>query len=209
MQKKVQQYREGLWQKRCTGDEEEERKMVSDRRVQYTKSVIREALFQVLEDKPLEKITVKEICETADINRTTFYRYYTDIYDLYASVERELIQEIFPEGGLSGADIRSLTEKLFGAVYGHQSFYREFFRSRMESEGMKQVVEQKYEELLAVMHEKGGEESERIYRYSLEYMKSGILGLMKNWVDDGCSEPPEKMAEIITGIAEKQLGEFL
>ena len=51
---------------------------MSDRRVKYTKMVLRNALIKLLETKPISRITIKEICEEADINRTTYYAHYTD-----------------------------------------------------------------------------------------------------------------------------------
>lgn len=49
-----------------------------DRRNAYTKKVIRDAVFQLLQEKPLNKITVSEVCKIADINRSTFYLHYMD-----------------------------------------------------------------------------------------------------------------------------------
>ena len=53
-----------------------------DRRVKYTKKVIKDTFLSLLEKKNISNISVKELCEMADINRGTFYRYYIDIYDL-------------------------------------------------------------------------------------------------------------------------------
>ena len=58
-----------------------------DRRTAYTRMVIKESLYKLLEKKHLSEITVKELCAQADINRTTFYRNYMDIYDLYDNNE--------------------------------------------------------------------------------------------------------------------------
>lgn len=46
--------------------------MKTDARVRYTKMRIREAFFQCLREKPVSRITVKELCDTAEINRATF-----------------------------------------------------------------------------------------------------------------------------------------
>ena len=47
--------------------------MKSDRRVQYTRRTLQESLVALMQEKPLQKISVKEICARADINRSTFY----------------------------------------------------------------------------------------------------------------------------------------
>ena len=61
-----------------------------NRRVKYSKKLIQDSLLQLLQEKPLEKITVKELCERADVNRGTFYRYYEDIFDLFETIEQSL-----------------------------------------------------------------------------------------------------------------------
>lgn len=60
--------------------------------------MIRESLYHLLEKKHLSEITVKEICEGAEINRATFYRNYLDIYDLYEKLEEELTERAFSNG---------------------------------------------------------------------------------------------------------------
>ena len=49
--------------------------MKENRRIQMTKKLLKESVFELMEQKPLNKITIKEICENADVNRTTFYKY--------------------------------------------------------------------------------------------------------------------------------------
>ena len=53
-----------------------------DLRIQRTKRCITEAFLKLRTQKPLEKITIKELSELAMINKATFYSHYTDIYDL-------------------------------------------------------------------------------------------------------------------------------
>lgn len=49
-----------------------------DRRNAYTEKVIRDTVFELLKKKPIEKISVTEVCKLADINRSTFYLHYMD-----------------------------------------------------------------------------------------------------------------------------------
>ena len=44
-----------------------------DRRVRYTKRALTQALVQLVQERPVSKISVKELCERADVNRSTFY----------------------------------------------------------------------------------------------------------------------------------------
>ena len=61
-----------------------------DRRVRYTKQAIRDGFLRLLAEKPIEKISVTEICREADINRGTFYAHYSDPYELKRSLEDQL-----------------------------------------------------------------------------------------------------------------------
>ena len=68
--------------------------MATDRRTKYTKTVIRQALFDLLQEKPINKITVTDVCKLADINRSTFYSHYEDVYALLASIQNELFENV-------------------------------------------------------------------------------------------------------------------
>ena len=50
-----------------------------NRRTAYTKTAIRRTFFELLEEKDFDKISVREICQRADINRSTFYRHYDGV----------------------------------------------------------------------------------------------------------------------------------
>ena len=64
-----------------------------DRRVQRTKKSIRNAFLQLLAEKDLEKISVKEIADCADVDRKTVYNYYNGVYDILDDLESELAHD--------------------------------------------------------------------------------------------------------------------
>ena len=68
----------------------------ADRRIRKTKKALREALFVLIEQKPINQITVKEITELADVNRSTFYLYYKDVFDMLERIQDD-IYSIFAE----------------------------------------------------------------------------------------------------------------
>lgn len=65
-----------------------------DQRTEKTKRSIYNAFIELRAKMPLEKLTVKELCETAYINKSTFYVYYHDVYDLSDKIENEIISEV-------------------------------------------------------------------------------------------------------------------
>src|SRR5690242_6450230 len=65
-----------------------------NRRVLYTKKIIKESLIDLLQHKKIHEVTVTDICKKSDINRGTFYTHYKDTYDLLKSLEDELFNQI-------------------------------------------------------------------------------------------------------------------
>lgn len=79
--------------------------MKTDRRTQYTKMVIREAFLQLIKKKPVQKITVADICGLAEVSRPTFYLHYADVY--------ALLDEIC-DGMLESANLHEMSQLSLG-----------------------------------------------------------------------------------------------
>ena len=65
----------------------------TDQRTRLTRMLIRKALTALLSEKPLQSISVKELCQLAGINRGTYYSHYTDLYDLLQQIEDEMLAD--------------------------------------------------------------------------------------------------------------------
>ncbi|MCL2386679.1 MAG: TetR family transcriptional regulator C-terminal domain-containing protein [Defluviitaleaceae bacterium] len=65
-----------------------------DRRVRKTKKALREGLIELLNEKSIQNITIRELTDKVDIHRSTFYANFTDVYELYGHVEDSILQEI-------------------------------------------------------------------------------------------------------------------
>lgn len=65
-----------------------------DLRIKKTKRAIRTAFYELIKEKPLEKITVTEIAARAEINKATFYAHYETIHDLVDQLEQEAVAEV-------------------------------------------------------------------------------------------------------------------
>ena len=68
--------------------------MKSDHRVRMSQRMIRRAFLDLLKKKPIQNITVKEVCEEAGIHRGTFYAHYKDLYDLLHQIEAEMTKNL-------------------------------------------------------------------------------------------------------------------
>ncbi len=103
-----------------------------DRRVKRTKRVLRECLFTLLETKSIDEISVKELTEAADINRSTFYFYYNDINDMMMQIQNEIF-DVFEEKVLS-------PQALFATVEDFTAYCRRFLEFLKEYENICKFV---------------------------------------------------------------------
>jgi AcrR family transcriptional regulator len=89
-----------------------------NRKTRYTKMVLRETLMEFMKTRPISDISIKEICATADISRTTFYVHYKDQYDLLRQIEEDalvFIDEVMNKYNFFGSkreDIQMMKEIL-------------------------------------------------------------------------------------------------
>lgn len=70
------------------------RKVTDDRRTRKTRTAIEKAFIELIQKNDINKITIKDITDKADTNRSTFYTHYEDIYDLLHVIEQKLIDGI-------------------------------------------------------------------------------------------------------------------
>lgn len=64
---------------------------------EYTKNLIREVFIEMLNERPLDKITVTDIAEKCDINRNTFYYHYKDVYEIISEIFQKEIKKVIDE----------------------------------------------------------------------------------------------------------------
>ncbi len=68
--------------------------MSDNQRVRLSKQLLRQSLIKLLGEKTIHKISVREICELAEVNRSTFYKYYGSQYDLFRDMENEILEHV-------------------------------------------------------------------------------------------------------------------
>ena len=97
-----------------------------DTRVQYTKEMFHRALLNLMETKPINKITIKELCEAASLNRGTFYLHYTEPEDILCEIEDSFIEENMSllTSYLSPKHDTDLMGLMFSNVLEKQDIYR-------------------------------------------------------------------------------------
>ena len=93
----------------------------TDARIRYTQGVLKQSLLSFLKEKPINKITVKEVCERAALNRATFYAHYSDCFALLESIEEDLL-EAFQQSLMlvDSFDVTALIEAIYTIIEQQQ-----------------------------------------------------------------------------------------
>lgn len=176
----------------------------NDRRVKRTKKLLRDSLFSLLQKKSINEITITELTDVADINRATFYFYYTDIFDMLNQIQDEAY-ELF-EDVLQGADECAATPEAFVKyVENILNFCKQntaIARFVITREYNNNKVLTKIKKLLAknvpVAKEQYAQDDPR--RFILNFALNSLTGTVVDWMDDGMVIPPNVMAEFITDM---------
>ena len=186
------------------GDETVEEKKV-DRRVRKTKRQLRQALTQLLQQKPIKDITVREIADLVDINRGTFYLHYKDIYDMLASIEQELSDkfiQIFQK--YNARNTKDFPYPLFLDIFEFVSDNAELFRVLIGPNGdisfiMK--IHQLYN-MYCIQTEisKLSPELSINCKYYGNFILYGCVGLIEQWLSSDNPESPREMAKLVTKL---------
>jgi AcrR family transcriptional regulator len=166
-----------------------------------TKQNLIEAFWALYENKRIEKITVKEITTKAGYNRSTFYEYFLDVYDVLEQIENRLIIKLQePLRFVSDAD-SPLPLEIFIKMYEEHSKYLVVllgdrgdpsFQSKLK-ERMKPLIKQKL--LLR------GVQDHFEIDYTLEFTISAMIGILSYWFRNENRPPTEKLLALINKLS--------
>ena len=177
-----------------------------NRKTRYTKQVIREVFIQLLQEQPLEKVTVTRICELADISRGTFYLHYNDPYDLLAIMENEFLADLKQQ----------LLEKTVAATIDYSKnplFWLDILKWLSADKKLAQLffanpnstfmtkclaLNRAFSDNLCKLQYPEKTQTERDYMHT--FYEHGSASVIGQWVKNGFQEPPEQIAEYLTSL---------
>ncbi len=172
----------------------------NDRRTIKTRKAICRAFAELLMEKELHKITVKEIIEKADISRVTFYNHYFDVYDLHDKFE----ESIMLETASLVLELESVSySEVFSKIIGYVNENRAAFRMIFSPNGtnkMRFSLGTLLEGLLRQLYfEKNeGAAADRNADYMIYYRAQGMILVLQKWVLNDFKEPADVITEIMT-----------
>lgn len=161
----------------------------NNRRRRESQEKIERAFVELLQSREIKDITVSDLIKQTQLNRSTFYANYIDIFDLADKV-REKLENDF---GSLFADYdyfneRSGALKMFTHIKENQLFYKTYFKLCYDEKHLISIYDSKRAEK---------EQIAQNIKYHIEFFRNGLNAIIKLWLAGGCQESPEEMAEVL------------
>lgn len=151
----------------------------------YTRQAIMLCLLKLLEEKSIDKITVKDICERCEINRNTFYYYFSDIYEvLDALIEYETEQSLREE------DVQASFYEELLQKYHLVLNYKKAIRHLYDSKNRELISDYFYTitEAFVMKHvqkeAEGMNVQEEDIRFIVDFYSNSLIGMMFRWIKE-------------------------
>ena len=178
--------------------------METNRRVKMTKRLIKEAFISLIEKSPLNKITVKQICENADVNRSTFYAHYSDQYELFDEIQEDIIN-ITPKVSLyeKGPILKNLTS-FFEFINDNKRIYKVIFENTagmyFRNRGLNKLFNRDDKSINWVKNEV---ELKNTMHFKMLMCAFGGITMVEKWIFGEFEASPEELAVYMARFIEK------
>lgn len=170
----------------------------NNQRFRQTEIRMEHVMLELMKHYDFEKITVKKICEKAQVNRSTFYAHFIDLYDMLDKMELELSKELLASYQFEQDDqIFSETSfmKFLEHIKKHSYFYKINLQNRKSF-----PIEQGFDKVWNIIKHHcalAGINNEDEIMYYLISFQAGFTMILKHWVDTDCVMENKKIASII------------
>lgn len=161
-----------------------------------------ETTFNLLYEQHYDEITVQRICQEADINRSTFYRYFEDKYDLLYELTSYMSNELFIDSKKT-SDFQSVFESFIHYINEHQKVFRHLLVSSRQEDvfrgltqvGSKMMLEGAYNnnpDLLSIKIRES-----KYPDIIADFYSSGFVEVLRRWVENNYDYTVEEIFEAI------------
>lgn len=177
-----------------------------DRRSRKTREALYTALATLLQDRPLNSISVTELTRAADVNRSTFYVHFQDIFDMFESMQRDFkitlsnLVASYAEQ-LRGGEYAMLLRMVYEYFRTNREVFALIFNKGQGDSLFDSTFEILRDELMVIFRDclpkLGEQEMQRrvaMLRYRGEFATRGTVGMARVWLERGCVESVDEMA---------------
>ena len=182
---------------------------LTDARVVATRAAIQRSFLALLKEKPISRITVKEICALSQINRSTFYKHYADPLDVLEKLENELFEKL--TASVENGGFRDLREYLNEALCGMErcgEMYLTLASPNGDPALHAKMFRRLYEMAYPAFERNFPDLSPAQRDMAYQFVQQGSGGILAGWFRSGMTVPREEVLALLltmTGGAIREL----
>ena len=182
-------------------------KVKIDRRVRRTKAILLQSLISLMSEKKINKITVKELTDLADVNRSTFYLYYQDLFDMLEKVEMELFDDFRGnyEAFLHESRTYDTFLNFFEYVFHFAEENADLFKILLGPNGDYSFVEKFKNAIINAQPKVGLEQTEIEMHLFRAFIVSVFIGVIQKWLEEEKKTSAVEMSQIMLKLIFKGL----
>ncbi len=186
--------------------------VTNDHRTRVTKLLIRRSFMDLLQQKPIQSISIKELCELAEINRGTFYAHYTDLYDLLTQIEDDMMKDFEKalEPLLLSRDKSfhpvEISTEIFQCLKDNSDICTVTLGDYGDKRFALKLINLGRERCIEVYSQYFQHATQKQIEYFYAFVSSGCIGLLRKWLDDGMITPAKEIAQMAENIMLHGLG---
>jgi AcrR family transcriptional regulator len=180
-----------------------------NRKIRYTKMVIRESLMELMKEKSILSVSVKDICDLADISRSTFYDHYKDQYDLLKQIEDETLAYFEDmlnkyKDKQTKKETTQMVEEMLTYIANNGKTIHVLLSENGDIGFQKKLLYHfiMHNQITKYFPEKQNDETKPYYTVFLIY---GALGLIQHWLKDNLAMPIPQLTKILMKWTEHQI----
>ncbi|MDR2655136.1 MAG: TetR/AcrR family transcriptional regulator [Oscillospiraceae bacterium] len=177
--------------------------MKENQRVRLSKKLLKESLIQLLQQNKIHSISVREICDRAQINRTTFYKYYGSQYDLLGDMEDDVLAAVdrYLDAGEKRPDIIWQLTQIINYINENFDLCKILLNNNVDPGFPERIFKlPRIRQIIAKnMQVESGEELEYFFRFLID----GSFGLIKMWLNKENREPAGEIARLLNQVIVK------
>jgi AcrR family transcriptional regulator len=180
-----------------------------NRKSRYTKMVIRESLMELMKAKSILSVSVKDICDLADISRSTFYDHYKDQYDLLKQIEDETLAYfedilIKYKDKQTKKETNQMVEEMFTYIANNGNTIQVLLSENGDIGFQKKLLYH------FVMHNQitryfSKNQNDEMNIYYSAFLVHGAIGLIQHWLKDNMTMPIPQLAKLMIRWTEHQV----
>jgi AcrR family transcriptional regulator len=178
----------------------------ANRKTRYTKMVLRDSLTELMKEKSILRVTIKDICEHADVSRSTFYAHYKDQYDLLEQVQEETITNIDKllekyKDDDSKSGIMRMLEELLHYIADNGESIQVLLSENGDINFQKKIFGFTRRKL--VLKYFTGKYDKKTQEYASIFTVNGSIGLIQQWLKNNMDVPVGEMAKLIVKMTQR------